>query len=65
MLTIMQSQPRPDEIAMAKDERLCPRCSPRYARQTRDRMDISFNTPRDDEGIGGDIGLCHNCGFAF
>ncbi len=55
------SPPLPDEILQAKHDKRCPRCN----RGRDNGFELAFNTEYDDEGIGGDIGYCHNCRFAF
>ena len=53
----ISSQARPDEICQAKQDNHCPRCNR--------LMHIIWDTEYDDEGVGGDIGYCKNCKFAF
>ena len=47
----------PQDIILALSTHKCPQCNR--------SIEIGRNSPRDDEGIGGDIGYCHNCRFAF
>jgi ribosomal protein S27AE len=49
---------RPDEIAIAKESKHCPRCI------SRDRLDIRKVDPRDPDVMTNHIARCE-CGFAF
>lgn len=55
------SPARPDEIAMAKEDKHCPRCN--TGRQD-DQFDYSW-TKKTADDITNAICKCNNCGFSF